>query len=138
MLINKFQDFLMCRLCSTRVELYNKVAHQKYLMYIECAKRVTEKRSADPHKDTTVILNELLADESWLSQVLRLMNSWKPYNVTYLICFLAFPGSAIFVGRNRLPRTPHQAFSVEKLNFKLYITDHRLYIIMFILHILIK
>lgn len=60
----------MCRLCSTRVELFNKVAHQKYLMYIECAKRVAEKRSADPHKDTTVILNELLADETWLSQVL--------------------------------------------------------------------
>ncbi|GLV35800.1 uncharacterized protein CBL_01048 [Carabus blaptoides fortunei] len=63
------KDFLMCRICSTRVELFNKVAHQKYLMYIECAKRVAEKRAADPHKDTTIILNELLADEAWLTQL---------------------------------------------------------------------
>lgn len=74
----------MCRLCSTRVELYNKVAHQKYLMYIECAKRVGEKRSADPHKDTTVILNELLADETWLSQVIK-RNTVEPrYNELWL------------------------------------------------------
>lgn len=63
------KDFLMCRICSTRVELFNKVAHQKYLMYIECAKRVADKRSQDPHKDTTIILNELLADEAWLTQL---------------------------------------------------------------------
>jgi hypothetical protein len=64
-----FQDFLLCSVCVGRVELYNKVAHQKYLMYIECAKRVAEKRSSDPYKDTTIILNELLADEAWLNQV---------------------------------------------------------------------
>lgn len=38
-------------------------------MFLECAGRVTEKRVADPHKDTTIILNELLADEVWLNQV---------------------------------------------------------------------
>lgn len=38
-------------------------------MYIECAKRVSEKRTSDPTKDTTCILNELLADENWLNQV---------------------------------------------------------------------
>lgn len=38
-------------------------------MYIECSKRVTEKRTADPNKDTTHILNELLADEAWLNSV---------------------------------------------------------------------
>lgn len=59
----------MCRICATRVELLSKVTHQKYLMYIECAKRVNEKRTTDPTKDTTCILNELLADESWLNQV---------------------------------------------------------------------
>jgi hypothetical protein len=63
------KNFLMCRLCAARVELSNKVTHQKYLMYIECAKRVGEKRTSDPNKDTTCILNELLADESWLNQV---------------------------------------------------------------------
>lgn len=59
----------MCRLCVTQVELLNKVTHQKYLMYIECAKRVSEKRTNDTTKDTTCILNELLADEGWLNQV---------------------------------------------------------------------
>lgn len=59
----------MCRICATRVELLSKVTHQKYLMYIECAKRVSEKRTTDPTKDTTCILNELLADENWLNQV---------------------------------------------------------------------
>lgn len=64
------QDLLTCRLCLKRIELYNKVAHQKYLMYIECAKRVNDKKLKDPSKDTTVILNELLADEKWLNEVL--------------------------------------------------------------------
>lgn len=59
----------MCRVCCDQVQLLNRVAHQKYRMYVECAKRVADKRSHDPHKDTTIILNELLADESWLSQV---------------------------------------------------------------------
>lgn len=64
-----FQNFFICWTCAKRVELFNKVTHQKYLMYIECAKRVAEKRTSDPHKDTTCILNELLADENWLNQV---------------------------------------------------------------------
>lgn len=38
-------------------------------MFLECARRVADKRVADPHKDTTIILNELLADETWLNQV---------------------------------------------------------------------
>jgi len=63
------KDFFMCRICVSRVELASKVIHQKYLMYIVCAKRVSEKRSSDPTKDTTCILNELLADENWLNQL---------------------------------------------------------------------
>lgn len=38
-------------------------------MFIECSKKVAEKNSQDPMKGTTVILNELLADEVWLAQV---------------------------------------------------------------------
>jgi hypothetical protein len=46
-------------------------------MYIECAKRVAEKRSSDPYKDTTIILNELLADEAWLNQLFQsVRTSW--------------------------------------------------------------
>ncbi|KAK5643473.1 hypothetical protein RI129_007318 [Pyrocoelia pectoralis] len=71
------KDFLMCRICASRVELFNKITHQKYLMYVECAKRVAEKRATDPHKDTTCILNELLADEYWLTQLFcEVRKSW--------------------------------------------------------------
>lgn len=38
-------------------------------MYIECAKKVAEKNIQDPNKGTTVILNELLADDTWLALV---------------------------------------------------------------------
>lgn len=38
-------------------------------MYIECAKKVAEKNAQDPTKGSTVILNELLADDVWLAQV---------------------------------------------------------------------
>lgn len=65
----RFQEFLVCATCCSRVQLYSRISHQKYLMYAECSKRVAEKRMQNPSKDTTVILNELLADEVWLSQV---------------------------------------------------------------------
>ncbi|XP_060530425.1 uncharacterized protein LOC132704443 [Cylas formicarius] len=72
------KDFFMCRICASRVELSSKVIHQKYLMYIECAKRVSEKRSSDQTKDTTCILNELLADENWLNQLfLEVRTLWS-------------------------------------------------------------
>lgn len=38
-------------------------------MYIECAKKVAEKSRLDRSKQSTAILNELLADEIWLAQV---------------------------------------------------------------------
>ncbi|KAH0550538.1 uncharacterized protein LOC123261078 isoform X1 [Cotesia glomerata] len=65
------KDFLLCRVCQTKVALFNKVAHQKYLMFLECARRVADRRIADPNKDTTTILNELLADETWLNQLFK-------------------------------------------------------------------
>uniref|UniRef100_A0ABD2XCJ4 DUF4211 domain-containing protein n=1 Tax=Trichogramma kaykai TaxID=54128 RepID=A0ABD2XCJ4_9HYME len=65
------KDFLFCRVCQTKVNLFNKVAHQKYLMFLECARMVAQKRAGDVHKDTTIILNELLADEAWLNQLFR-------------------------------------------------------------------
>ncbi|XP_045763707.1 mucin-5AC-like isoform X1 [Maniola jurtina] len=65
------KEFLVCTACCGRVQLYSRISHQKYLMYAECSKRVAEKRMQNPSKDTTVILNELLADEVWLSQLFR-------------------------------------------------------------------
>ncbi|KOB76855.1 Glutamine and serine-rich protein 1, partial [Operophtera brumata] len=67
--LSEFQEFLVCASCCARVQMYSRISHQKYLMYAECSKRVAEKRMQDPRKDTTLILNELLADELWLSQV---------------------------------------------------------------------
>ncbi|XP_026765176.1 mucin-12-like isoform X1 [Galleria mellonella] len=71
------KEFLVCGTCCGRVQLYSRISHQKYLMYAECSKRVAEKRMQNPNKDTTVILNELLADEVWLSQLFRdVRHSW--------------------------------------------------------------
>ncbi|XP_050672595.1 serine-rich adhesin for platelets-like isoform X2 [Leptidea sinapis] len=71
------KEFLVCTTCCGRVQLYSRISHQKYLMYAECSKRVAEKRMQNPSKDTTVILNELLADEVWLSQLFRdVRHSW--------------------------------------------------------------
>ncbi|XP_028039192.1 mucin-3A-like isoform X1 [Bombyx mandarina] len=71
------KEFLVCATCCGRVQLYSRISHQKYLMYVECSKRVAEKRMQNPSKDTTVILNELLADEAWLSQLFRdVRHSW--------------------------------------------------------------
>ncbi|KAJ0179401.1 hypothetical protein K1T71_005113 [Dendrolimus kikuchii] len=71
------KEFLVCATCCGRVQLYSRISHQKYLMYAECSKRVAEKRMQNPSKDTTAILNELLADEVWLSQLFRdVRHSW--------------------------------------------------------------
>ncbi|GBP39115.1 hypothetical protein EVAR_27074_1 [Eumeta japonica] len=76
---NKFyrQGILVCSACCERIQLYSRIAHQKYLMFSECSKRVAEKRMQHPAKDTTLVLNELLADEVWLSQLFRdVRQSW--------------------------------------------------------------
>ncbi|KAI8440329.1 hypothetical protein MSG28_001669 [Choristoneura fumiferana] len=71
------KEFLVCATCCGRVQLYSRISHQKYLMYAECSKRVAGKRMQNPSKDTTLILNELLADEVWLSQLFRdVRHSW--------------------------------------------------------------
>lgn len=63
------KDLLLCRLCASRIELYHKIAHQKFNMFIECRKRVAEQSAQHPHKLPTDILNEMLADDPWISMV---------------------------------------------------------------------
>ncbi|XP_055310308.1 putative uncharacterized protein DDB_G0293878 isoform X5 [Sitodiplosis mosellana] len=68
------KDLLLCRsLCVVRCELLHKISHQKYLMFMQCSKKVAELNQQDPTKGTTVILNELLADEAWLSELFGLV-----------------------------------------------------------------
>lgn len=60
---------MLCRNCTARCGLYHKISHQKYLMFIECSRKVSQKNEQDPTKGSTAMLNELLADETWLAQV---------------------------------------------------------------------
>jgi hypothetical protein len=85
-----FQDFPLCSVLLVRVQLYNKVAQQKYVMYIESAKRVARKRSSDPYKDTTIIANELSADDAWLNQVSIFCIIWKLAVSHTLLCTSIF------------------------------------------------
>jgi hypothetical protein len=80
----------LCNVSLVRVQFYNKVAQQKYVMYTECAKRVAGKRSSDPYKDTTIIANELLADEAWLNQVCIFCIIWKLAVSLTLLCTSIF------------------------------------------------
>lgn len=58
-------------------------------MYIECARRAAEKNSQDSLKTTAVILNELLADDNWLSQV-KMTLTHQPFILELHICILIF------------------------------------------------
>ncbi|XP_063880699.1 uncharacterized protein LOC135111393 isoform X4 [Scylla paramamosain] len=67
------KNFDVCDSCSNISQLYNKVAHQKYDYYSQCKSKVTNMRVADSKKATTAILQDLLANDHWITKLFRSM-----------------------------------------------------------------
>ena len=64
-----FQNFNICKKCIRLAQLYHKLQHQKHKMFIVCSDVVETRKKNSPELDTTRMLNELLADDSWLETV---------------------------------------------------------------------
>ena len=64
-----FQNFGVCSKCSRLAQLYHKLHHQKQKLFSVCSEVVESRKKNSPGLDTTRMLNELLADDSWLETV---------------------------------------------------------------------
>ena len=64
-----FQNFGVCSKCSRLAQLYHKLHHQKQSMFNVCSDVVETRKKNSAGLDTTRMLNELLADDSWLETV---------------------------------------------------------------------
>lgn len=62
-------DIVLCRDCLSHVELLFKVCHFKRSLYGVCLEKVNEARDINPNKDTTLILDELVQNDAWLTQL---------------------------------------------------------------------
>ncbi|XP_050701325.1 glutamine and serine-rich protein 1-like [Eriocheir sinensis] len=67
------KNYDVCDTCSNISQIYNKVCHQKYDYYSQCKSKVTNMRVADPQKATTTILQDLLANDHWITTLFRSM-----------------------------------------------------------------
>ena len=63
------QNFSVCDDCSELCHLYHNLHHQKQKLYVMCSEIVEKRKTSKPGIDTTQILNQLLADDSWLESV---------------------------------------------------------------------
>ncbi|XP_017493306.1 PREDICTED: coiled-coil domain-containing protein 82-like [Rhagoletis zephyria] len=71
------KDILLCRICAARADIFHKIAHEKFNLYIHCSRRVAEQQQEYPGKSSTEILNDLLAEHNWVDELFRNMrNSW--------------------------------------------------------------
>lgn len=58
--------------CADKFIILHSLKHLKYYIYKECGKRVTAESdgsSNDLARDRTTILNQLLADNEWITKV---------------------------------------------------------------------
>lgn len=69
-MFNYSKDILLCRICAARADIFHKIAHEKYNLYVNCARRVSELQSENPSKSSTEILNDLLAEHNWIDEVI--------------------------------------------------------------------
>ncbi|XP_023326557.1 proline-rich protein 12 [Eurytemora carolleeae] len=67
------RNFSVCGLCARLCQLYHKLHHQKYQLFVTCSDIVKSRKDGTPGIDTTNILNELLADDAWLEQQFKVM-----------------------------------------------------------------
>ncbi|XP_037087006.1 proline-rich protein 12-like [Pollicipes pollicipes] len=61
-------QYNMCSFCAGLADLYHKVVHQTFHLYLRCCEKVAARRREAPDEDSTHILNDILAEESWLSK----------------------------------------------------------------------
>ncbi|CAB4064509.1 unnamed protein product [Lepeophtheirus salmonis] len=62
------RNFSICNSCSRLASLYHRLSHNKQKMFQVCSKLVEVNSRSNPNKDTTLLLNELLANDDWLDQ----------------------------------------------------------------------
>ena len=67
--IKTLQNFSVCEECSRLCTLYHRLHHQKQKLYMMCSEIVEKRKTDAPGIDTTQILNQLLADDTWLETV---------------------------------------------------------------------
>lgn len=71
----------------TQCELFHKVAHQKYLMFVQCSKKVSEKCRGGRKKDAIAILSKLMEDGSWIDEVSHIV-LFMLKNGNQIFCFM--------------------------------------------------
>eukprot|EP00092_Neocalanus_flemingeri_P012349 GFUD01013315.1.p1 GENE.GFUD01013315.1~~GFUD01013315.1.p1 ORF type:complete len:1215 (-),score=291.42 GFUD01013315.1:329-3973(-) len=71
------RNFSVCKECSRLCHLYHRLHHQKQKLYMMCSEIVERRKTDSPGIDTTQILNQLLADDTWLeTQFKKMQDLW--------------------------------------------------------------
>jgi len=71
------RNFSVCEECSRLCHLYHRLHHQKQKLYMMCSEIVERRKTDSPGIDTTQILNQLLADDTWLeTQFKKMQDLW--------------------------------------------------------------